>query len=85
MGLLGVEIIEILKLKQKSGIEKASLCMMGKQNILIDWSSFMPVVHTYGFVYDKQKYEEVKLETSIDAYAFFSIFGFDKVEAVDVS
>lgn len=85
MGLLGTEIIEILKHKKKSGIKKASLCMMGKQNILIEWSSFMSVVRKFGLEYDDSLYEKVRYETSVNAYDFFKMFGFEQVEAVDVS
>ena len=87
MGLLTVEIFEILKLHKESRIENASLCMMGKQNILIrNWNAFMEMVYSLGFSYDKEICKKLQ-ETFpvLDAYSFFEMFGFKDVHAVDYS
>ena len=85
MGLLTSEIIQILKCKQAYKEKKPSLCMLGKQDILIKWPQFVREINLFGFDYDEQLLKELEEKYPIDAFAFFKMLGFGKVNALDYS
>jgi SAM-dependent methyltransferase len=85
MGLLPSEIIKFLNIAEAKGIKGTSLAMMGKQDILVEWNSFMKTIKELGYEYDKNIAEKIGHHRKIDAYDFFRMFGFQEVHAVDYS
>ncbi|MEY8336982.1 hypothetical protein AALB16_02990 [Lachnospiraceae bacterium 62-35] len=85
MGLLVSEMLEILKLHKNSERKNISICMIGKQDLLIEWESFFKICEKYGITYNKDLYEEVKDKCPIDSFDFFNVFGYGEVHALDYS
>ncbi len=86
MALLISDIIDILKLfDETQWEEEKKICMMGKQFIWVEWKHFMAVADHYGFKYKKDIYDKIKDVYPIDAFTFFSMFGFAEVHAIDIS
>lgn len=85
MGLFTADVVRLLSLFKEKGTENKSLCLIGKQNIHVEWAPFMEMVGKFEFPYDKEIYGKIKNAKRIDAYDFFRMFGFAEVHAVDVS
>lgn len=85
MGLTNSEIIQIIQCKREYKKEKPSLCMIGKQNILIQWNKFIRELKSFGFEYDEVLLEKIRGIKPIDAFAFFKMLGFGNVNALDYS
>lgn len=84
MGLFTGEIFSILKVLQEDNTNK-SLCMMGKQKLIIDWSFLENLITQYGIHYNMEEFEKSKGDPDIDSFVFFKIFGFTEVHAADIS
>lgn len=84
MGLLMPEIMNILEYKRQYG-ENPSVCMIGKQDIYIDWKIFEKELILFGFEYDENKLKSMRGIYPIDAFSFFEMLGFGKVSALDYS
>lgn len=85
MGLTNAEIIKVLQCKKEYKREKPSLCMIGKQNIMIVWNKFVRELKSFEFDYDEVQLEKMRGIKPIDAFAFFKMLGFGKVNALDFS
>lgn len=85
MGLTNAEIIQIMQCKREYKEEKPSLCMIGKQNILIQWNKFIRELKNFGFEYDEVLLEKIRGIKPIDAFSFFQMLGFGNVNALDYS
>lgn len=85
MGLTNSEIIQILQHKKSYKTEKPSLCMIGKQNILIQWNKFVRELKSFEFEYDEELLKNIKGIKPIDAFTFFKMLKFGEVSALDYS
>ncbi len=85
MGLYTNALIKILQTAGESDVRNKSLCMIGRQNILIQWDMFMKTVECMNLPYDEAIYNRIKDTDPIDSYLFFKMFGFREVHAIDYS
>lgn len=83
MGLLMQDVVGLISFLKVNRI--SSLCMIGKQDILIEWDDLMREVSSYGVEYDDAIYQEIKDAYPIDSYNFWRMFGITDVHALDVS
>ncbi len=84
MGLCTTACIKILRILADCGVEGKTLCMMGRQDIDVEWNSFMKMVDCFNLSYKQSIYQNLKGKYPIDTYEFFKMFGFNEVHAVDV-
>lgn len=85
MGLYTTALIKTLQTICGSDIQNKSLCMIGRQNILIQWKPFMKTIKLMGLPYDRVIYDRIKNAYPIDSYLFFKMFGLKEVHAIDYS
>lgn len=85
MALYTTALIKILQTICKPDTRKQSLCMIGRQDILIQWDTFMETIGLMDLPYDRTIYDKIKNIYPIDSYLFFQMFGFDEVHAIDYS
>lgn len=85
MGLYTTALLKVLQTICDSNTHNKSLCMIGKQAILIQWESFMKTVALMNLPYDKTVYNKIKNIYPIDSYLFFKMFGLKDVHAIDYS
>lgn len=85
MGLYTTALVKTFQTICESDTRNKSLCMIGRQSILIQWDTFMKTIQGMGLPYDKEMYNEIKDQYPIDSYRFFRMFGFREVHAIDYS
>lgn len=83
MGLLMQDAVGLISFVKANKI--SSLCMIGKQDILIEWDDFRREMGLYGINYDDTIYQEIKDTYPIDSYKFWRMFGITDIHALDVS
>ncbi len=62
-----------------------SVCMVGKQNVLMNWQTLERILAECNFFYDRGIYDEMKSKDEIDSYSLFRLLGAAEVSAVDYS
>lgn len=85
MGLCTTACIRVLQIMMDNGIENKSLCMIGRQNIGIEWNTFMRIIDKMDIFYDKEIYTKINNIYPIDTYQFFKMFGLKDVHAIDLN
>ena len=85
MGLYTTALVKALQTVCESDANNKSLCMIGRQAILIQWESFMKMVELMKLPYDRGIYDRIKNKYPIDSYQFFKMFGLKEVHAIDYS
>lgn len=83
MGLYTTALINVLQTICERGTENKTLCMIGRQEIIIEWKPFMKTVERMQLEYDKNIYESIKNIYPINTYLFFNMFGIKEVYAID--
>jgi len=86
MGLYSTALLRVLKLLKQYGTVDKSLCMVGRQQLLIDEERFCHIMNKVNVKYDREEYASlVKGETiHYDSYRFFKMLGLKEVHALDV-
>ncbi len=85
MGLYTTALVNVLQTIKQYGNVNKSLCMIGRQEILIEWDSFMKTVNKMHLPYDREIYNDIKDIYPINTYRFFHMFGIKEVHALDYS
>lgn len=85
MGLPIEDVVYFLQLASEKGFRNKSLCMMGKQDIHVHRVDMPLIAEKFGFPFDKEIFERIKIHRPTDSYDFFKMFGFSEVHAVDIS
>lgn len=83
MGLYTTALVNVLQTVCRHDIRNKSLCMIGRQEILIEWEHFMKIIDSMRLSYDKNIYNHMKGVYPINTYEFFRMFGFREVHAID--
>lgn len=85
MGILISEVFKLLSLIKDKNIR--SICMIGKQDIDIDFGGnrFIEKSDLFGMDYDKDLYRKIKNKYPVDSYGFFKCWGVPEVRALDIS
>lgn len=60
MALYTTALIKVLQTINQYGTSKKSLCMLGRQSIVIEWESFMKIVDAMNSSYDRKIYNSIK-------------------------
>ena len=60
MGLGTVNLTKILQVIKESGTQGKTLCMIGKQDIHIEWDKMREMIYKYHFDIKKDVYEKIK-------------------------
>ncbi len=86
MGLYTTALIRVLKLLKQYGTAHKNLCMVGRQQLLIDETKFFHIMNKANITYDRNEYESLVKENLIhyDSYRFFRMVGMEEVHAIDV-
>lgn len=71
MGLYTNALIKVLQTMCESGTQNKSLCMIGRQNIMVELNSFMKIIESMSLPYDRTIYNRIKDTYPIDSYLFF--------------
>ena len=87
MGLGTVNLTKILQVIKESGTQGKTLCMIGKQDIHIEWDKMREMIYKYHFDIKKDVYEKIKDIQPIDSFQLFEMFGIARegIHAVDFS
>ena len=85
MGLYANALIKILKIIQWEGVKNKTLCMLGKQAILVDLYELKRMLDIFHIPYCKEKFNEMSKAGMVDSYLFFKMIGFKEVHALDYS
>ena len=83
MGLVTVNLIRLCQILQSRGIDGKSLCMLGKQSLLIELSEVIYIFNKMNIKYDVNLLEKIKEKECVDTYEFFECLGFKEVHALD--
>lgn len=85
MGILISEVFKLLSLIKDKNIR--SICMIGKQDIDIDFGGnrFIEKSDLFGMDYDKDLYRKIKNKYPVDSYGFFKCWGVPEVRVLDIS
>ena len=83
MGLVTVNLIRLCQILHSRGINKKSICMLGRQSLLIELSEVIYIFNRMNIKCDIKSLENLKGKESIDTYEFFKCLGFEEVHALD--
>lgn len=85
MGLFRADIMRLAHLFEKAGTENKSLCMMGKQDILMNRSSLLALLKRCNVRGKFKLLENADDKNALDSYTVFKMLGFSEVHAADIS
>ena len=76
MGLFRADIMRLAHLFEKAGTENKSLCMMGKQDILMNRSSLLALLKRCNVRGKFKLLENADDKNALDSYTVFKMLGF---------